>query len=479
MNPEIKFITSEESDKHYFKIHQDVFISFHLIGSDSIAYILKSSDCNEKQVDIVIKAAIGLLSKSSKDFHCKVVGKKKNIDLVSASLESNQIVNYKNVVREDEFEIIFLPKSGDVKLAKEASPKVIESKIGPVEKEVARKIKVMVIDDSKTIRVLLSKIFNSSPLIEVVAAVENPLEAEELIKKHRPDVITLDIHMPGMNGVELIKRYYPIYPIPTIMITSVNIKEGPLVFEALEIGAFDYIQKPKMEEIKEVSGTLIEKVISAAESKKKKKKEPEEISIPRRDVGNFGENTLIVLGASTGGTNAIKAVLEKFPSKVPPILIVQHIPPVFSRAFAERLNGLLPFKVTEAKNGDVIENNHVYIAEGGRQMRIKEVGDILKIELTDDPPVNRFKPSVDYLFDSAKSLVSKKNLVGVLLTGMGKDGANGLLKLKQAGARTIAQDEESSVVFGMPREAIRLGGAEVVSHLDDVASDVARLSKKR
>ncbi|HLE00245.1 MAG TPA: chemotaxis-specific protein-glutamate methyltransferase CheB [Bdellovibrionota bacterium] len=342
----------------------------------------------------------------------------------------------------------------------------------------ARRKRVLVVDDSKTMRTLLSGILKQDPLLEVVATASDVKEAEAMISRFDPDVMTLDVQLPGMDGVAFLENLLPRRPLPVVMITSLNIRESGLVIRALELGAVDYIQKPTSSEVAVVGPVIREKVRSAAEAR---------IRVPPRRAGEarlpiaagvgFGKSALIAIGSSTGGTEALKDVLLGLPEDIPPIVAVQHIPAVFSKAFAARLNELCPFEVKEAEHGDLVQPGRVLIAPGGRQMKIVRRGINLRIELNDSPPVNRHRPSVDYLFDSVATHVGK-NAIGVILTGMGNDGARGLLKMRIAGAHTIAQDEASCVVFGMPREAIRLGAIEVVSGLEDIPRHLLKRTRE-
>lgn len=336
---------------------------------------------------------------------------------------------------------------------------------------ISRKKKVLIVDDSKTIRQLLTKILSEDPQLEVVAQAEKPLDVEALIEKHKPDVITLDIHMPDMDGVTLLKRIHPKYHIPTVMISSISKEEGPYVLNALEAGAIDYIQKPQMSDLREVAQQIRDRIKIAADAKVRKTKKPVKTAVSSAMVD---KQSLIVMGASTGGTEALREVLQSLPAEIPPILIVQHIPPVFSAAFAKRLNDLCPFEVKEAQNGDEVKPNQVLIAPGAKQMGVKAMKDKLVVVVSDDPPMNRHKPSVDYLFQATSDLGLKK-VVAVILTGMGADGARMMKKLRDQGVRTIAQDKETSVVFGMPREAIQMGGAEFTLPLDNVAQKIIDL----
>lgn len=333
------------------------------------------------------------------------------------------------------------------------------------------KKKVLIVDDSKTIRQLLMKILSEDPGLQVVAEAEGPLEVEKLIEKHRPDVITLDIHMPDMDGVTLLKKIQPKYKIPTVMISSISKEEGRQVLDALEAGAIDYIQKPSMTDLREVASQIRDRIKTAANAKVRSRR-----SANRKTNTSIAvdKNSLIIIGSSTGGTEAVREVLQNMPNEIPPILVVQHIPPVFSAAFANRLNDLFPFDVKEAANGDEVLPNRVLVAPGGKQMGVKAMKDKLVIVITDDPPVNRHKPSVDYMYQSVGQLGSKK-VVAAILTGMGADGAREMKKLRDMGIKTIAQDKDSCVVFGMPQAAIQQGGVDHVLPLDQIGSKIIEL----
>jgi two-component system chemotaxis response regulator CheB len=339
-----------------------------------------------------------------------------------------------------------------------------------------RRAKVLVVDDSETIRKLLTHVIDEDPALECVEAVESPLRVEAAIVKHQPDVITLDIHMPEMDGVTLLKRILARHTIPVVMISALSKEEGTQVLEALEVGAVDYLQKPSMSDVKSFAPQIREKIRDA--SKARVKKASLRLSGAMRDLrsAEMDPQQLVVIGSSTGGTEALKSVLTRLPQRIPPILIVQHIPPVFSKAFADRMAQLCPFEVREARDGDLIEPGVVLIAPGGKQMKVRERQHELRVLIDDSPPVNRHKPSVDCLFDSVAALRRKK-VVACILTGMGADGARGMLALRGGGARTFAQDEATSVVFGMPKEALRLGGAEVAVPLDRIADKLVELCR--
>lgn len=337
-----------------------------------------------------------------------------------------------------------------------------------------KKIKVLVVDDSKTIRDLLLKVLSQDPKIEVVGLAEDPLKAELLIPTAKPDVITLDVHMPRMTGVQWLKTLIPQYKLPVVMITSLELKDGNEVFEAMELGAVDYIQKPSLSDLSSVTPQIREKVLNAASAKvrvpnKIKKFMPSTISNL-----SFDPHIVIAIGSSTGGTEALKEVLTALPKNIPPIVIVQHIPPVFSRAFAERMNSLCSFDVKEAESGDALHSNRVLIAPGNTQMKVIRKTSGLFVEVNDEPPMTRHKPSVDYLFQSVAETIGRKS-IGIILTGMGADGTIGLMKMKEKGAMTLSQDEDSCVVYGMPKSAWESGASQMQVSLDEVATKLTQI----
>ncbi len=337
-----------------------------------------------------------------------------------------------------------------------------------------RKIRVLIVDDSKTIRDLLFKVLQQDPGIEVVGQAEDPLKAELLLPTAKPDVITLDIHMPRMTGVQWLKTLIPKYKIPVVMITSLELKSGNEVFEALELGAVDYIQKPSLHDLTSVSPILREKVINAASAKVRPRGITKKF-IPSGILNqSFDPHLVIAIGSSTGGTEALREVLTGLPKNIPPIVIVQHIPPVFSRAFADRMNSLCPFDVKEAESGDAVHSNRILIAPGGSQMKLIKKPSGLFVEVNDEPPMNRHKPSVDYLFHSVADLIGRK-AIGAILTGMGADGAKGLLHMKERGALTLSQDEASCVVYGMPKVAWEMGASQQQVSLDEFALKLVEL----
>ena len=389
---------------------------------------------------------------------CKLAGEERTLRDVETWMRENERPLANAAVRNGSFEVAFHP---------------IENRI-----RISRKLRVLVVDDSKTIRNLLTKILNSDSSVEVVGAADRPSEALRLIESLKPDVVTLDLHMPEMNGLEFLRKFLPSHPIPTVMVSAVSLEEGSEVLQCLEAGAVDYIQKPSATEISEISPQLIEKVKMAAGVKVKISTLPGQAVRPHRRrnsvSGSMEREQLLVIGSSTGGTEALRKILIELPEQIPPTLIVQHIPAMFSKAFAERMNDLCPFRVKEAEDGDEIRPDHVFIAPGGKQMKIRKRADGKRfIVINDAPPMNRHKPSVDYLFHSVAE-TEGGHCVGVILTGMGNDGAAGLKRLRDAGARTIAQDEKTCVVFGMPREAILLGAAQEILPLQDIPSCLVR-----
>ena len=410
--------------------------------------------CILEKVDDVTAAVLDDMAKLTGGSLVKIVSSAKDYEKLKPALNL-VFEEVKYVNRETNFEVYF-----------QATPPIIRVTKPKQEEKLNKKVRVLVVDDSKTICNLLSKIMGLSPDIEVVGMINDPLEAESKIQELKPDVITLDIHMPNLNGVELLKIIEPKYQIPCIMISSISIQEGPLVLEALDSGAVDYIQKPDMSNFANVAGEINATIIAASKVVKVKEKSKTKSVMTNQSVDI--NNTLVVIGASTGGTKALQDVLQNLPSQVPPMLIVQHIPAEFSKAFADRLNQFTQFTVKEAQHGDSVIPNQVLVAPGGQQMKFVMDGKQMKVEINDDEPVNRFKPSVDYLFDSVSNSTVDLHIVSAIFTGMGRDGAMGMQRLKAAkNCITIAQDEETSVVFGMPKEAIKLGIVDHIVPLQD------------
>lgn len=347
-----------------------------------------------------------------------------------------------------------------------------------------RKTRVLIVDDSAIVRKMLSDALAPEPDLEVVGTAPDPYVARDKILSLRPDVLTLDIEMPRMDGLTFLKKLMRFHPLPVIVISSLAQSSSKAALEALQCGAVEVLAKPGGPySVGELKHDLPHKVRAAAQARLANTKpaitsmppaRPPAPAVPLRFEG-ASSSTVIAIGASTGGTEAIREVLMGLPPNVPGIVIVQHIPPVFSTAFANRLNDLCPLRVKEACDGDRVMPGWALIAPGNFHMRLRKAGGEYRVAIEDGPRVCYQRPSVDVLFESV-AMVAKGDAVGALLTGMGSDGAQGLLKMKQAGARTMAQDEASCVVFGMPREAVRLGAAERVVPLQRVAAELVAMS---
>ncbi len=354
------------------------------------------------------------------------------------------------------------------------------------------KLKVLVVDDSAVVRQNLAEIIDSDPLLEVLGTAADPYIAAKKISKEKPDVITLDVEMPRMDGITFLKKIMSQHPMPVVIISSLTEKGTRTAIKALEYGATEIITKPKMDSkqfIHEAKIRICDAVKAAAVAKFKRKRQlPPQIDvqpkytadavIPKVSTRSMAETTDIVVavGASTGGTEAIAKLLKDLPPDSPGMIIVQHMPEQFTRSFAERLNETCQVTVREAKSGDSVIRGHALIAPGNYHTLLKRSGARYYIEVKGGPLVNRHRPSVDVLFRSVARYAGR-NSIGVILTGMGDDGASGLLEMKQAGAHTIAQDEKSSVVYGMPKEAKDIGAVEKELPLHSMASHL--ISKVR
>ena len=340
------------------------------------------------------------------------------------------------------------------------------------------KIKVLCVDDSALIRDLLSEIIGSQPDMEVVAVASDPIVARDLIKQHNPDVLTLDVEMPRMDGLDFLERLMRLRPMPVLMVSSLTQAGSEVTMRALELGALDFVAKPSLgirRGMLSYTEEITEKIRAAAHSHPRQALHRNEPPPVRLKAPIISSEKLLIIGASTGGTEAIRRVLEPLPASSPGILITQHMPGGFTRSFAERLDRLSQIVVKEAEDGERVLPGHAYIAPGGQHLTLARSGANYVARLDESPPVNRHCPSVDVLFHSAAQHAGR-NAIGVILTGMGKDGAAGLLEMYNAGAPTIAQDEASCVVFGMPREAIALGGASEVVTLEAIAPRLMELA---
>ncbi|WP_178861123.1 protein-glutamate methylesterase/protein-glutamine glutaminase [Thiomicrorhabdus cannonii] len=374
------------------------------------------------------------------------------------------------------------------------------------------KIKVLIVDDSALVRKMLQEMLSSDPMIEVVGTASDPYMAREKIKELHPDVLTLDVEMPRMDGVTFLKNLMRLHPLPVVMVSTLTEKGADVTFEALDLGAVDFVTKPKIDLVNtfedytheicgkvkaasRVTRTMLERQYAryTANADRKQvvlKPVPAALNISEKYTADAilekrGFNSrhfrtsdkIIALGASTGGTEAIKEVLMRLPASTPGIVITQHIPAAFSLPFAKRMDSVSEMSVTEAEDGQQILPGHVYIAPGDKHLLVERDGARYICRLHDGPPVNRHKPSVDVMFRSVVQNVGP-NAIGVLLTGMGNDGAQGLKELQSVKAPTIAQDEKTSVVWGMPGEAVKLGAADSILPLEAVAAKILELAAR-
>jgi two-component system, chemotaxis family, protein-glutamate methylesterase/glutaminase len=352
-------------------------------------------------------------------------------------------------------------------------------------------IKVLVVDDSALVRKLLSAMLMRAPDIQVVGTASDPYAAREKIKSLNPDVITLDVEMPRMDGITFLENLMRLRPMPVVMVSSLTQRGADVTLRALELGAIDFVAKPRIDiagTLEDYENELIAKVRVAAQARVlprsgKRARELDERNstsavVPALSTRAMLRTTdrIIAIGASTGGTEAIREVLEEMPPDAPAIVISQHIPAAFSKSFADRMNRSSPMAVCEAQDGQQILPGHVYIAPGDRHLLVERDGARYLCRLSSGPHVNRHRPSVDVMFRSVAQNVGP-NAVGVLLTGMGDDGARGLREMLEAGAATIAQDEASSVVWGMPGSAVKIGAAAHVLPLHQIAAQVLALAE--
>jgi two-component system, chemotaxis family, protein-glutamate methylesterase/glutaminase len=338
------------------------------------------------------------------------------------------------------------------------------------------KIRVLTVDDSALMRQVLAQLLSRDPGIEVIGSAPDPFIAREKIKALNPDVLTLDVEMPKMDGLTFLEKLMRGHPMPVVMVSSLTEAGCQTTLRALELGAVDFITKPKIdlrEGMDEVAQDLIAKIKAAAcATVRQRQTSASGETAPPKLLGAAmikTTDTVIAIGASTGGTEALRAVLEVLPPNTPPIIVTQHMPERFTKTFADRLDQLCRISVKEAEDGDSVLPGHALIAPGNYHMTLVRSGARYSVRINQDPPVNRHRPSVDVMFDSVAQYAGA-NTIGVILTGMGGDGAKGMLAMKQAGAYTIAQDEASCVVFGMPKEAIKLGGIDKIMPLGDIAA---------
>jgi two-component system chemotaxis response regulator CheB len=345
-----------------------------------------------------------------------------------------------------------------------------------------RQVRVLIVDDSALMRQVLTKILSSDPMIDVIGTASDPVFARDKIKTLQPDVVTLDVEMPRMDGLTFLEKLMAAHPLPVVMVSSLTQSGCEVTLRALELGAVDFFPKPVLDTANGVlqgASLIVEKVKAAAHARIRpgqgvvRSATAHRVSPPA--MGFRTTHQIIAIGASTGGTEAIREVLMAMPPDTPGIVIVQHMPPGFTASFAQRLDNLCAMRVKEAQDGDKVIPGQALIAPGNFHMSLRRSGAEHYVRVAMGDPVNRHRPSVDVLFDSCAETAGA-NVVAALLTGMGDDGARGMRRMRDAGAHTIAQDEATCVVFGMPREAIAHGGAEFVMPLQQIAGELLKLA---
>lgn len=339
-------------------------------------------------------------------------------------------------------------------------------------------IKVLIVDDSALIRAVLGEIIKQQPDMELVGAAADPYAARDLITRTQPDVLTLDVEMPRMDGLEFLERLMHGHPMPVLMLSSLTEAGADVTLRALELGAVDFFAKPKLnvqQSLNDYAAQIADKIRAVANAKVQRRLRQKSAPAARLQAQFSSSERVVLIGASTGGTEAIKTVLEQLPANCPGILITQHMPAGFTRSFAERLNRITDLTVKEAEGNERVLPGHVFIAPGNHHLKLMRSGANYMTALSDDPPVHRHRPAVDVLFHSAANAAGR-NAVAVLLTGMGKDGADGMLAMRAAGAHTIGQDEASSIVYGMPREAFERGAVCEQLPLQAIAAAIVRAS---
>lgn len=348
-----------------------------------------------------------------------------------------------------------------------------------------QKITVLIVDDSALIRTLFTQMLNAEKDIEVVGTAVDPLDAREKIKQLNPQVVTLDIEMPKMDGLSFLEKIMTLRPMPVIMASTLTLKGADATIRALELGAVDYISKPSNTHLHDAFGQLkkelVTKVRAAAIARiapRLRSQSGEAAPLPFNPKPGQGPR-MIAIGSSTGGVEALRDVFQQLPANCPPIMVVQHMPEQFTPSFAARLNSLSQVEVCEARNGMTLETGHAYLAPGNRHMKIVKSGNYWKCQVEPGPAVSGHRPSVDVLFQSVAEVVGS-DAVGVILTGMGKDGAVGLLRMREAGAYTIGQSQNSCVVYGMPRAAQMIGAVQIELPLSEIpAHMLSHLSQEK
>ncbi len=342
-----------------------------------------------------------------------------------------------------------------------------------------KSIRVLVVDDSALIRGVMTEILSEDPEIEVVGAAPDPYAARDKIKALTPDVLTLDVEMPKMDGLTFLQKLMAARPMPVVMVSSLTDKGAATTMQALEAGAVDFVTKPTVDiqhGLAELAHQITSKVKAAAQATVKRRTPPADCTdriktLAAQSAMIKTTDTIIAIGSSTGGTEALREMLEVLPPNTPPILMTQHMPERFTKTFADRLNELCQIGVKEAEEGDSVLPGQALLAPGNYHMELRRSGARYYVTLNQEPPVNRHRPAVDPMFQSVAKFAGA-NSVGVILTGMGNDGAVGMLEMKKAGAFNLAQDEASCVVFGMPKEAIKAGGVDKILPLTDIPSAI-------
>ncbi|NPV91010.1 MAG: chemotaxis response regulator protein-glutamate methylesterase [Firmicutes bacterium] len=340
-----------------------------------------------------------------------------------------------------------------------------------------KKIRVLVVDDSLVFREIISIGIATDPYIEVVAKAGDPFAARDKLVEFKPDVMTCDVEMPKMNGIEFIRRLLPQYPLPVVVVSSMSGK----VFDAMNAGAVDFLTKPDAQSVKGVEAFINELIVKIKIASIAKVTGTKSAPGTADAAGNGGADTsgrIIAMGASTGGTEALYSVITSLPPDAPGVVVVQHIPPVYSRMFAERLNSASPLNVKEARTGDVVEPGVVLIAPGDQHLKVRKTGDRYRVNCQAGEKVNGHCPSVDVLFESVARAAGDR-AIGVILTGMGYDGARGLLAMKRKGAKTIGQDEKTCVVYGMPRVAYEIGAVDRQAPLGNIPQVLFEMLKEK
>jgi two-component system chemotaxis response regulator CheB len=342
------------------------------------------------------------------------------------------------------------------------------------------KIRVLVVDDSALVRGLLTEIIERQPDMCCVGAAADPLVAREMIRTHSPDVITLDVEMPRMDGLDFLSRLMRLRPMPVVMVSTLTERGADVTLKALELGAVDFVAKPKIgvaDGLRQLGADITEKIRAAARARVARRPGPPAAAPgvpppmpppPMAQLGRLSTEKIIFIGASTGGTEATRELLAEMPADSPAVMITQHMPPGFTKSYAARLDSLCRIRVAEARDGERVLPGHAYVAPGGFHLSVERSGANYVARVTDGDPVNRHRPSVEVLFDSAARVVGR-NALGVMLTGMGADGARAMKTMRDAGSFNLVQDEASCVVFGMPREAIAHGAAHEVLPLNRIA----------